>query len=60
MPDTFLKRDEILARIPFSSSHLYRLEAAGEFPARVQIGRRKVAYLESEITSWIEAKVKSR
>ena len=40
--------------IPYSRTHIYRLEANGSFPRRVQVGRKRVAWLESEIDDWIE------
>jgi predicted DNA-binding transcriptional regulator AlpA len=38
--------------VPFSRQHLSRLEAAGEFPARVQLGKATVRWVESEVDAW--------
>jgi prophage regulatory protein len=39
--------------VPFSRVHLYRLERAGQFPGRVKLAARSVAWLESEISNWL-------
>ena len=46
--------------IPYSRQHLARLERAGLFPKRIQLGQCRVAWLLSEVTSWIEARVANR
>ncbi|MBG6154759.1 putative DNA-binding transcriptional regulator AlpA [Labrenzia sp. EL_159] len=40
--------------VPLSRSQIWRLEKEGRFPARIKIGRRKVAWRYSEIIDWIE------
>ena len=40
--------------------HLWRLERNGLFPKRVQLGPNAVAWLESEIDEWINARVAER
>jgi len=37
-------------------SSVYQLEKTGDFPSRVAIGPRSVAWRESEILEWIEAR----
>jgi prophage regulatory protein len=51
---------EALERVSFSKSHLYRLINRGEFPRPVVLGLHKVAFLESEIETWIDARAKAR
>ena len=46
--------------IPYSRQHLARLERAGLFPKRIQLGQCRVAWLLSEVTSWIEVRVANR
>lgn len=55
-----MRRPEVLARIGLSSSTLYEMTAAGEFPAPIRIGRKAVAWLESEVDAWIEERIKQR
>ncbi len=46
--------------VPYTRQHVMRLEAEGKFPARVQVGGNRVAWLESEINAWIEARAAER
>ena len=38
--------------MPYSDVHIWRLERAGQFPHRVQLGPRSVAWYEDEIEAW--------
>lgn len=51
---TMITRKELLLLVPYTITHIYRLEAAGRFPARVQIGQRRVAWRLSEVLAWLE------
>ena len=37
-----------------STSTIWRLEQEGKFPKRRRIGKRAIAWLESEIKHWVE------
>ncbi len=50
---------EVLARTSLSRSHTYRLIAEGTFPKSVALGHRR-AWVESEIESWLEARIAAR
>ena len=39
-----------------SSSSLWRLEQAGEFPRRVRIGARAVGWLEEAVEEWVRSR----
>ena len=39
--------------VPYTRQHLSRLEAAGKFPERVQLGEGRVGWLEGEVDEWI-------
>ncbi len=54
--DRLLTIDEVVARIPFSRVHIYRLMKRGEFPQRVRVCERRVAWRESEIREYIESR----
>jgi prophage regulatory protein len=43
-----------------SRSTVWRLEKAGEFPKKIQIGARAIAWLFDEIQLWIETKKENR
>ena len=38
--------------IPYSFAHIARLEKAGEFPKRIQLGACRVAWWEDEVEDW--------
>lgn len=44
----FMMSDEVLARVPYSRAHLYRLEDQGEFPKRKRIGANRIAWVRDE------------
>ena len=50
----------VLDRICMSKTQLYRLINAGEFPKPVPVGRQRIAFLETEVTAWIEARMRMR
>lgn len=52
----FLRTKEAARLAGVCRSQIYRLEQAGQFPQRRQIGPRSVAYLESEVMAWIESR----
>ena len=46
--------------IRYSRVHIYRLIKHGEFPRPVRLGKNRVAFVESEIEAWLNAKVAER
>jgi prophage regulatory protein len=52
--DRLLTWPQLAAMIPYTRQHAARLEAAGKFPQRVQLGANRVAWRETEIMSWID------
>lgn len=56
-PKRFLRRPEVQARIPLSTSEIYRRIEAGTFPKPIPLGARAVGWLESDIDAWIEQQV---
>lgn len=53
----FLRLPQVLDITGVSSTTLWRWEKAGRFPKRVHIGPNTVAWLESDILSWMESHV---
>ena len=51
------RRKLVEARTGLSCSRLYELIASGGFPAPVELGPKSVAWVESEVTGWIEARI---
>jgi len=56
----FLLKAEVIARIGYTDQHLLRLEKAGKFPRRVQIGPGRVGWVDSEIEQWQSARIAAR
>ena len=46
--------------IVYSRPHLYRLIHAGAFPKPIKLGGNRIAFVESEIDGWLDAKVAAR
>jgi prophage regulatory protein len=46
--------------ISYSRAHIYRLIHAKKFPEPVRLGENRIAFVESEIESWLKSKVAER
>jgi prophage regulatory protein len=55
----FLRLADVRSKVGLSRSQIYRIVAAGDFPKPYSLGGRTVAWLESEIDSWIKNKVQA-
>ena len=55
-----ITRSELLKLVPYTIRHIYRLEKAGKFPARVKIGANRVAWVHTEVLRWLELRVAGR
>lgn len=53
--DVLLNQKELLNIVPFSRQHILRLEKAGTFPKRVQLGAKRIAWRKSDIEKFIAA-----
>ncbi len=56
----FLRRRSVEDRTGLSRSTIYLFVQNGTFPRPVRIGGRAVAWLESDIDVWIEARLAER
>ena len=43
-----------------SRTMINRYRAEGRFPVAVDLGERRVAFVRSEVTDWIHAKIRAR
>jgi prophage regulatory protein len=61
-PNRFVSKKELktLCGIPYSHQHIARLEKAGKFPKRIQVGQCRVAWLFSEVEAWMNARLAER
>lgn len=55
-----LTKTEVRDRVCYSPQHVARLEKAGLFPKRVQLGLNRVGWVETEIDAWIQARIDER
>jgi prophage regulatory protein len=46
--------------IPYSFQHIARLEKAGRFPKRIQLGPCRVAWRYLEVIDWIAERIAER
>lgn len=51
-----LRLVEVVRRVSLSPSTIWRLERAGDFPRRRQVGPNSVGWLEHEIEEWLESR----
>ena len=58
--DRLLTKRQVLALVPYSSVHLYRLIKKGEFPKQCRCSANRVAWCSKEVNEWIEAKKGAR
>ncbi len=52
----FLRIDELIGKVGLSRPTIWRLERAGEFPKRRQLGRNSVGWVEDEIEQWMQSR----
>ncbi len=50
---------EVIMRVPYSRSTIYAKVKRGEFPKPISMGSRAVAWLESDVESWIRDRLES-
>ena len=55
-----ITRPELVKLVPYTIRHIYRMEKAGRFPARVKVGANRVAWVRSEVQRWLELRVANR
>ncbi|SMC67589.1 helix-turn-helix transcriptional regulator [Primorskyibacter flagellatus] len=56
MAEKLIRRPEVEARTGLSRSTIYDWMKRGEFPQPVKLGARLVAWRESDVTAWLEAR----
>jgi prophage regulatory protein len=55
----FIRRNQVQKITGLSRSSIYAMVADGTFPKQIKIGRRAVAWLETEIDVWMLSRVNS-
>lgn len=51
---------ETCALTSLSRTMIHRLRSEGRFPAPVELGEKRIAFLRSEVQSWIAGKLAAR
>jgi prophage regulatory protein len=55
-----LSKRQVKELVLYSPQHVARLEKAGQFPKRVQLGPNRVGWVEAEVLDWLSVKLSSR
>ncbi len=55
-----VSKRELKELVLYSPQHVARLEKAGQFPRRVQLGPNRVGWVESEVLDWLEERLQRR
>ncbi len=55
-----VRRKELRHLVGYSPAHIDRLEKAGQFPKRVELGPGAVGWVAEELQEWIKARVAER
>lgn len=56
MQDVFIRWPQVRAITGLSRSTVWRLESAGRFPRRRQLGANSVGWLEGEVEQWARSR----
>ena len=59
-PKRLIDKKELTKLVKYSPQHIARLEKAGQFPKRLQLGQNRVAWMLSEVEAWIEERLAKR
>jgi prophage regulatory protein len=51
-----LDRIQIREKVRLSLPTIWRMERAGQFPGRIQLGARRIGWYEHEIDEWLEGR----
>ena len=52
-----LSKRQLRELVVYSPQHIARLEKAGQFPKRVQLGPNRVGWVESKVLDWLRGKL---
>lgn len=55
-----LSKKEVRSLVLYSPAHIARLEKAGLFPKRIQLGANRVGWIESEVIEWLQERITLR
>ena len=58
--DRFMRLPEVINTCGLSRSTIYDLISREQFPSQISLGGKNVAWLSSEIDSWMQARIAHR
>ena len=56
MSKKIIRKSQLKELTGFSPRHIDRLERAGQFPKRLQLGTRSVGWYETDIIEWLDSR----
>ena len=56
----FIRRKAVEERTGLARSTIYQMVNEGRFPRPVRLGGRAVAWLETEVDDWVDARITER
>ena len=60
IPTRVISQKELASRVPYSPVQIWRLEKAGTFPRRIQLGPNRVGWVEEEVEAWLRNRMDGR
>jgi len=55
-----IRRKEVQVKTGLGASSIYALMKQGKFPSPIHLSIRRVAWIESEVDSWIEERIATK
>jgi prophage regulatory protein len=55
-----ISKRQLKELVLYSPQHISRLEQAGQFPKRVQLGPCRVGWVETEVLDWLQRRIDAR
>jgi prophage regulatory protein len=55
-----LSKRQLKEMVLYSPQHVARLEKAGKFPQRIQLGPNRVGWVEDEVLDWLQKRLDCR
>ena len=55
-----LSKRQLKELVLYSPQHVARMEKAGPFPKRVQLGPNRVGWVEAEVLDWLQHRLEGR
>lgn len=52
--------NDVVELTTLSRTHINNLRKIGSFPAAVQLGEKRVAFVRTEVLAWIESRIAAR